>query len=216
MSTIRLLVKTSKETLYPGQGRRRIQHTASIGALKASADSEVLAREELTKLVQRATETENAIIVMYSLCDQSEVWIASGDAHGWNYRIVRPFSPGSHYSRDSLIGGGWDREEARDHMMAHWYASNVQPIVEGIVALCTDLRQWVCPKCRYVQTSHAPYICQAPRCGHEAKPGPVCRACKMTLSEANNGHPDCPNTNSFEHDFPGYQMTVTLTPVDSQ
>lgn len=169
MSSIRLPIKIDKQTLYPGNGRRKLSYKASIGALSASADTEVQARAELDRLVHRATETENATVIMYSLCDQSEVWVASGDAHGWHYSIVRPREPGSHYSRASQVGGGWTREECLDRMRDHWYQNNVQPIVEGIVALFTDVRQWVCSRCASVQTGPAPYVCRNPVCGERVQ-----------------------------------------------
>lgn len=40
----------------------------------------------------------------------------------------------------------------------------------------------------------------------------LCTACGITLAAANAGRSDCPNTNTFEHDFPGYRFVVTVKP----
>ncbi len=45
------------------------------------------------------------------------------------------------------------------------------------------------------------------------KKEPKCKACGKTLTQANES-PTCTETNSYEHDIPGYRMVVTLEGVD--
>lgn len=44
------------------------------------------------------------------------------------------------------------------------------------------------------------------------KAGKACRACGKTLMQCNE-NPECSETNSYEHDIPGYTMHTILTPV---
>lgn len=38
-----------------------------------------------------------------------------------------------------------------------------------------------------------------------------CKACGITVNDANAGKSECPNTNNYEHDFPGYRLVTMLT-----
>jgi rubrerythrin len=58
-------------------------------------------------------------------------------------------------------------------MKEHFYQNYVEPIVHGLLGLCTDRRRWVCKKCGYVSeddpvTAEADgdsYRCHNPVCG---------------------------------------------------
>lgn len=43
-----------------------------------------------------------------------------------------------------------------------------------------------------------------------APDAPSCKACGKTLAQCNN-EPHCAQTNSYEHDIPGYSMRTVLT-----
>ena len=45
-----------------------------------------------------------------------------------------------------------------------------------------------------------------------ASDAPKCRACGKTLAQCND-NPDCSETNSYEHDIPGYSMHMLLVPA---
>src|SRR5690606_15795548 len=94
------------------------------------------------------------------------LWIAHYRFHQWIHAIVRPVEGSAHEVTGLCIGGYERREDALEAMRAHWYANFVQPLVNGLVALCTDRRVFTCPACGAASVSGAPYVCQSPACGH--------------------------------------------------
>ena len=42
-----------------------------------------------------------------------------------------------------------------------------------------------------------------------------CKACGMTLAEANAGKFECEKTNNYEHDFPGFKLQLMIEDVNS-
>jgi hypothetical protein len=160
---------TVRKLHYTGR-RRSVRYVATLGNVEAIADTEAEAKGALAAIVEQACADLTAPLIIYDLVERDTVWIAAPGAYGWGYTITRRAPEiGPHYSRSTSLGGFWTREDCYTHMKAHWYAQNAELIVNGIVALCSSWREWVCPKCATGQRAHAPYVCRNPACGHETQ-----------------------------------------------
>ncbi len=168
MATLRLEVRTCSRKCYLTKGRPTV-HTAMLGPLEAEGRT---AREACDKLAIRVAAVLDAmapVLVMFDLTEPDHVWVTHQLAGGgWAYSHYRRAFPGevNGASRDSGGVCGFDTlHEAAEAMRQHWYQLNVEPIVNGIVALCTSWREFVCRHCGSVQHTEAPYICRNPACG---------------------------------------------------
>ncbi|KKW46581.1 MAG: hypothetical protein UY96_C0003G0084 [Parcubacteria group bacterium GW2011_GWB1_56_8] len=165
---IRLIGTCDKRTYGVTRKSRKTEYRAKLGNVESNArSSEKEAFDDLSVQIATLCGELTGPTIMFDLVEPQTVWVAYAGAFGWSYEIHRHASWG--ISRGSSIGGSWTRDECLSRMREHWYSNNVAPIVNGIVALCTSRREWICPKCHYVMRSEAPYVCQAPRCGHEAR-----------------------------------------------
>lgn len=154
--------------------RGSLRHKACIGQIEATAKTEREAQGALAEAVKAAIENMGNPLLLFDLVRPGEIWLAYQNSSGsWWYTHIRR-APGMALSGAAWEGGNtgaWDtRNECIEHMRAHWYQVNIEPIVMGVVALCTGLRQWVCKKCGYVQQGYAPYVCNAPRCDAQWEP----------------------------------------------
>lgn len=167
-TTVRVSAKVEKRSVI---GKRGGVYDAECGKVSVSgAPSRAEAAKRLTEAVSAALDSFGSPVILWSL-DGREVWIAFPTEHGWGYAIndagraynSREGSPLYHN------GGSWPtREECLDRMRAHWYDVNARYIVDGILGLCTDQRQWVCKRCASVSRSGAPYKCRNPACEADA------------------------------------------------
>jgi hypothetical protein len=167
MLRLQAQLSTFTEGVVFKRGNRR--HKARLGEIEASAKTEREAQDALALAVQTAIENMGRPLLMFDLVEPGKMWHAHQNSSGsWWYTIVRraPVTILSGAMCEGGSCGSWKtRDEAIEHMRAHWYQCNIEPIVMGIVALCTGYRQWICKKCRYVQHGHEPYVCTAPGCG---------------------------------------------------
>lgn len=173
MLRIEAKLSTYTEGVFAKRGNRR--HKAQIGDIEGTGKTEREAQDALASAVVTAVKNIGRPLIMLDLIEPRTVWSAHQNSTGaWYYAIWRPAHINGTVSgamREGGSGGSWDtRDEAIEHMRAHWYANNIEPIVRGIIGLCTDRREWVCERCNSVQQSNAPYRCRAPGCnGHEHK-----------------------------------------------
>lgn len=170
-ATIRLTAKIESHSVI-SKGRSRRVYDAACGEVKVTAPSRAEAVAELSKAVADALESWGNPLILWSL-DGRDAWIAFATPHGWGYTISDAgrahCDPRFGGSMLFANGGTWaTREECLEHMRSHWYDQNVGLIVDGILGLCTDQRQWVCGKCHGVSRSGAPYLCRNPACGAPA------------------------------------------------
>jgi len=167
MLKLQAQLSTFTEGVVFKRGNRR--HKARLGEIEASAKTEREAQDTLASEVQTAVENMGRPLLLFDLIEPDKIWLAHQNSSGsWWYTIVRraPVTILSGAMCEGGSGGSWKtRDEAIEHMRAHWYQCNIEPIVMGIAALCTGLRQWVCRKCHSAQQGYAPFICTAPRCG---------------------------------------------------
>lgn len=134
------------------------------------AETPAKAKEALGVEVTRWLAQTSTPVVMYDWVEPDTIWMAYQGFYGkWGYSIVRR-APDALPRGASREGGGCGayatREEAVERMRAHWFNNGPEAVVRGILGLCTEQREWTCPRCASVQRSERPYVCQAPRCGH--------------------------------------------------
>ncbi len=135
------------------------------GELQASGATEAQAKDALgAAVVQAIRRVEEGTAILWGL-DGSEFWILLPGVHGWRYEVHRAGAFGAN-RQGVVVAYGGSREEVLAMMRRHYYQVWIQPIVEGIVGLCTSWRRYVCPQCQAVGTSEGPvYRCPNPACG---------------------------------------------------
>ena len=98
--------------------------------------------------------------------DGSGVWQVERCHDGWGYVHFRHVGNGARsYGSSVFPSTGTTKAQAIEAMRRHWYSIWVEPVVLGIVGLCTSRRRYACPR-QHVSESEGPaYRCQAPGCG---------------------------------------------------
>ena len=134
--------------------KARGRYTAQIGDLTASAATAIDACVALGAALPAWCEYQHRSYYLRDLCDPDTVWALRwfGGAL-WSYHIVhfRPRADGIPVVTCPAGGTTYDTaDDAIEALQQHWYSNNVLPIVQGILALCTDRRQLVCPACHGV------------------------------------------------------------------
>lgn len=166
---IHIPIQVTPRTVYGGRRNAKV-FDVKLGNIETSGPSAKEAGEHLANILSGIAEDITVPSVMLGF--DGDIWVCFRSQYGWGYSIFRPaldLAPGA--MREACSMGGWSRDEALTRMREHWYANNVQNIVEGICGLCSTWRQWVCPKCQTVQRSQAPYACLNPACGHLVEEG---------------------------------------------
>lgn len=169
-TTIRLTGKIEKRSVLRG-GRARAVYDGACGKVEISAEpSRAAVSAALSAKVAAFLDGYGSPVVLWSL-DGRECWIAFPTPEGWGYAITdagRAWNMRTGATVYATCGREWSRDECLEHMRQHWYALNAAYIVDGIVGLCTDQREWNCKACGSVQRSGAPYLCRNPACGAPA------------------------------------------------
>ena len=165
-AALRLPIEITKRSIYSGRAGKHV-HDAKLGRLECSAPTAKEATEHLALTVASLVDDITAPFVLWG--NDGSVWMTYRDAYGWANTIHRPegakLCPIGNAGQGGTSGGFASRREAIDALRSHWYQVNVEPIILGLVALCSDWRQWNCDACCYSSTSRAPYVCKSPACG---------------------------------------------------
>ena len=146
--------------------------TVSVEITDTEGESTDDARSAMEQHLAQCLGEAGPPIVMLDYCEPDTVWVgAQCPWNGlWGYAIYRGAEQYGLPRGSVREGGGCVRFQTRsqceDALRAHWYNNGPEAVVRGIIGLCTDVREWTCPKCQSVQRREPPYRCEAPRCGH--------------------------------------------------
>lgn len=166
-STIRVPCKISR---LADMRSRTTGYRAVLGEFQGEARTAAEAKQALAEQVAAYASEPSAGLIMYDLVEPGTIWVVRKFSPGsWGYEFIRP-APEGRMPRGATGCSGTSicaktREEAEDRLRAHWYQNNIEPVVLGVLGLCTDERQWTCVRCQSVQRSEPPYRCQSPNCG---------------------------------------------------
>ena len=154
------------------RARKNIRGTRVVGYIATYRDVEGHGRTRedakadlLRQIDALAVEAYDAPAMLFDL-DGSGVWQVERSHDGWGYTHFRHVGNGARsYGSSVFLATGTTRDQAIDAMRAHWYSQWIEPVVRGIVGLCTTRRMVVCPR-QHVSESEGPvYQCGAPGCG---------------------------------------------------
>ena len=155
---------------------RIIAHEVSLGAIECVSATKAQAEEGIVKQVNEALADHGAPFVLFDWVDPTTVWIAHRIGSCWGYSILHRNSSRQTFGKDAcaLAGsclGSLTKADAIERLKAHWYQCNIEPIVQGILGLCTARRQVECARCATVaNVREAPYYCANPGCpSHEER-----------------------------------------------
>jgi len=153
-----------------------LAHVASLGSLECQSATKAEAEAALAKQASEVLADSGAPFVLFDWVDPACVWIAHRFGSCWGYSIIHRDSTRHTFGRDAVGTAGGSlgrltRDEAIAAMKFHWYQNNVEPVVNGILALCTARRQVECSRCSGVGiVREAPYRCANPACpSHKAE-----------------------------------------------